>query len=270
MLPKIPVVDLSKEDLKPGSGSWLLACNQVCHALEDHLQNQIFESTKELFDLPLEIKILNDNKKPYQGYIGKSPHFPLHEAMRIDNVTTFEETQKLTKLMWPNENDPFSKIVHSYSKLVEELNELYYSQLVLPPHEDITFTSILRQNHVKGLEIKTKNGEWIGSEPHPSSFIVMAGDAFTVWSNDRIRPHRVIMGGNEDRYSIGLFTFHDGTINIPETLVDNEHPLQYKLFNHLDYVNYYYSNNGSKPNQCHYKAYCSSTQLLKLDYSANG
>ncbi|KAJ0076374.1 hypothetical protein Patl1_34375 [Pistacia atlantica] len=143
MLPKIPVVDLSKEDLKPGSGSWLLACNQVCHALEEygsfvavyskfsfHLTfslgscNRVFESTKELFDLPKKIKILNDNKKPYRGYIEKSPHFPLHEVMRIDNVTTFEETQKLTKLMWPNENDPFRQNFHSYSKLVEELNEL--------------------------------------------------------------------------------------------------------------------------------------------------
>ncbi|KAJ0007113.1 hypothetical protein Pint_29974 [Pistacia integerrima] len=67
------------------------------------------------------------------------------------------------------------------------------------------------------------------------------------------------MGGNEDIYSIGLFTFHVGTINIPEKLVDDEHPLQYKPFNHLDYVNYYYSNKGSKPNQCHYKAYSGTT-----------
>lgn len=78
-----------------------------------------------------------------------------------------------------------------------------------------------------------------------------------VWSNDRIRSctHRVIMGGNEDRYSIGLFTFHDGTINIPEKLVDEKHPLHYKPFNHLGYVDYYYSNKVSQPNQCRYKAY---------------
>lgn len=120
MVPKIPVIDLSIEDLNPDSSSWLSVCNQVCHALEKYgcfvavycklsseSRNRVLESAKELFDLPLEIKMLNDTKKPYRGYIGKSPQFPLHEAMRIDNVTTFEETRKFTNLMWPNGNDPF-------------------------------------------------------------------------------------------------------------------------------------------------------------------
>ncbi|KAK2651470.1 hypothetical protein Ddye_011326 [Dipteronia dyeriana] len=35
-LAKVPVVDFSKEALIPGSNSWLSACNEVRHALEEY------------------------------------------------------------------------------------------------------------------------------------------------------------------------------------------------------------------------------------------
>lgn len=51
-------------------------------------------------------------------------------------------------------------------------------------HTDKSFITVLHQNEVTGLEIRTKDGYWISfDDPAPSSFIVLAGDAFLVFHN---------------------------------------------------------------------------------------
>lgn len=47
------------------------------------------------------------------------------------------------------------------------------------------------------------------------------------------------MCGTETRYTLGLFSFIGGTVNIPEELIDNEHPLKYKPFNNVAMVQFY-------------------------------
>ncbi|XP_061343602.1 2-oxoglutarate-dependent dioxygenase AOP3-like [Gastrolobium bilobum] len=293
----LPVLDFSKKDLKPGTNTWLSTCTSVRQAFEeygcfivlydkasDKLQNGVFGSLKELFNLPTETKLKNTYEgKPLKGYVGQHPKIPLHESMGIDEGATLEGIQSFAEKLWPNGNDQFCKYLFEYAKLAEELDRMvarmifesyglveHYDayigstsyllrllahkapeqvepQLGFVSHTDKSFTTILHQNHVNALMVETKDGNWIDVDySSPTSFVVMAGDALMAWSNDRIKSpnHKVLlMTGNEIRYSLGLFAFCRGILQVPEELIDEEHPLQYKPFDHLALLNLAYSAN---------------------------
>ncbi|XP_021817970.1 2-oxoglutarate-dependent dioxygenase AOP2-like [Prunus avium] len=305
--PKLPVLDFSKEALKPGTNSWLLACKDVRQALEEfgcfvvlydkispEFRNAFLGALQELFDLSTQTKMTNKYEKPLNGYVGQIPKLPLHESLGIDNATNLEETQKFTKLMWPGGNDKFCESAYSFAKVAEELDQMvtrmifesygvekYYDSYVgsisyllrllknrspqenepslgFVAHTDKSFTTILYQNnHVNALEFETRSHEWIRVEFPPSSFIVMAGDALMAWSNDRILSpnHRVIMSGNETRFSLAQFAFSDGEIHVPEELADEEHPLSYKSFDHPGLLRFFRSDDRFNSNSA-IKAYC--------------
>ncbi|KAJ7962922.1 2-oxoglutarate-dependent dioxygenase [Quillaja saponaria] len=297
---KLPVIDFTDENLKPGTDSWNLACNTVRHAFEEYgcfvalydkvsaeLHNSIFKAVEEIFNLPAEIKRQKTSDKPYHSYYaGQAGSLPLFESLGIDDVITKESVQSYEKFMFPAGNESFCETVTSYSKLVAELDqivkrmvfdsygvekkhcdsliestnyllrgfkyrvpEMEENNLGIHSHRDTTFMSILHQNHISGLQIQSQDGEWIDTEPSPSSYIVMAGEASMVWSNGRVRPceHKVIMNGKKTRYSLGLFSFIKGMLHTPEEVVDEQNPLLYKPFDHYGYLNFQASQKVMKP-----------------------
>ncbi|KAK0596259.1 hypothetical protein LWI29_014170 [Acer saccharum] len=259
------------------------------------LHNQVFGTTEELFDLPTEIKMKNTSTKPYFDYFGQYSYLPLYESLGIDNPTTLESTQSFTNLMWSFGNDRFCESALSYSELMVELDKMVIGMLFesygvercyesyiesvnyllryfkyrtpdmnettmgLTPHTDKTMTSIIHQNHINGLQIKTRDSEWIDVHPSsPNSFIFMAGDALMAWSNDRILPcyHQVIMShSTETRYSLGMFSFSNGIIEIPQELGDDKSPLKYKPFDHFEFLHFNQSQ-AAKKTPCSIKDYC--------------
>ncbi|KAL9460383.1 hypothetical protein AB3S75_003567 [Citrus x aurantiifolia] len=305
---KIPVIDLSKQDLKSGTSTWISTCKDIRHAFEEfgcfeaiyqkfsqELRSEVLASTEELFDVPIEIKVKNTSTKPYFEYYGQYTIIPLYESLAIDYPDTRNATQSFTNLMWPAGNDCFCESSLSMSELVVELDKMitrmlfesygvegYYDSYIgsvnyllryfkyrapepnetkmgLTPHTDKTMTSIIHQiNHINGLQVQAKDGEWIDVEPSPSSFIVMAGDALKAWGNDRIRPcrHQVIMdNASQTRYSLGLFSFSSGVVDIPKELGDETQPLKYKPFDHFGFLHFNQSEEGKK-SASSIKAYC--------------
>ena len=54
------------------------------------------------------------------------------------------------------------------------------TKLGMTAHTDKNIVTILFQNQVEGLEVQTKDGQWINVKPSPDSFIAMIGDSLFV------------------------------------------------------------------------------------------
>eukprot|EP00249_Psilotum_nudum_P015325 c25264_g1_i2 orf=301-1410(-) len=101
-------------------------------------------------------------------------------------------------------------------------------------HKDSGALTVLAQDDVGGLEVRRKDGEWIGVKPDMSSFVINVGDLVQVWSNDRYQSveHRVVVNENRDRYSIPLFFNPNYSVEVfplPES-TDDECPPRYRSF----------------------------------------
>ncbi|WMV35103.1 hypothetical protein MTR67_028488 [Solanum verrucosum] len=261
-----------------------------------HLRKSIFESSQELFDLPSQTKLKSIRTKPFNGYVGFChSSIPLYESMGIDDANIPHKAEKFTQILWPQGNTSFCKTVQSYSEQLSELDQTirrmileslgvenymdehmnstnYLLRLMkyktpqssenemgLSSHRDKSNITILYQNQVNGLQVLTKHGQWINVDPTPDTFIVLIGDSLHALTNGRIHApfHRVMVKGNEARYSIGLFTIPKAgyMIKAPKELVDEEHPLLYKPFTHLEFITFSYTEEGMKCESA-LKTYC--------------
>ena len=64
------------------------------------------------------------------------------------------------------------------------------------------------------------------------------------------------MEGKEARYSIAQFSFMENiTVETPQELVDDEHPMQYKPFDHLKFLEFY-SREENRRLESAIKTYC--------------
>ncbi|KAF7804042.1 putative 2-oxoglutarate-dependent dioxygenase AOP1 [Senna tora] len=247
----------------------------------EQLGDSFYSSMKQLFELPLESKQRETTDKPIIPYARGHPDIPLYETLAIYNPISKQHCEHYANVMWPQGNPTFCENVNSYAKQLVELDNMVkrmlfesfgveknkYEELMesmeyvvrgykyraperekgegnlgLPPHSDPSFITILNQK-IDGLEVRLKNGEWAHVSASHNLFFVMCGHAMKVWSNDRLRAchHRVFVNSKVDRYSMGLMTYINKVIEPEETLVDEEHPLRFKPFDHYGYLRYFHT-----------------------------
>eukprot|EP00253_Pinus_taeda_P002019 PITA_02019 len=118
-----------------------------------------------------------------------------------------------------------------YHKLAEGAPD--HKEIFYRAHTDLSFFTILYEDDVGGLQIRTEEGNWYDSKPLPGSFVVNIGDSLQMWSNGRYRSseHRVVHGGSQrSRLSIAFFLFftEDTEILAPQELISEEHPQLYR------------------------------------------
>ncbi|XP_022777148.1 probable 2-oxoglutarate-dependent dioxygenase AOP1 [Durio zibethinus] len=140
---KLPVIDFTKPDLKPGTVEWDLLKGQVEQALQEYscfdalfhkipleIRDAIFGAMEELFDLPLQIKTRNVSELPYHGYLGQHPLVPLFESIGIEHANIVEKVEAQTSTFWPEGNTRFSKTIQSFSKQLSELDEMIRTMIL--------------------------------------------------------------------------------------------------------------------------------------------
>jgi isopenicillin N synthase-like dioxygenase len=79
------------------------------------------------------------------------------------------------------------------------------------PHADATAFTILAQDEVGGLEVKSPSGRWIAVTPIPGTYVINIGNLMARWTNDRFAStmHRVFNRGGRERYSLPFFCIPD-------------------------------------------------------------
>lgn len=75
------------------------------------------------------------------------------------------------------------------------------------PHTDYGALTLLAQHDVGGLELQTREGQWLAVSPPQGGFICNIGDCLMRWTNDIYvsTPHRVVNRTQLDRYSAAFF-----------------------------------------------------------------
>ncbi|CAA3031867.1 probable 2-oxoglutarate-dependent dioxygenase AOP1 [Olea europaea subsp. europaea] len=163
------------------------------------MHDTMFKSAISLYDVPTERK-----QKLECNFLALAmvPIIPgcLCELFGIENGTNIEGTKNFASLMWHEGNDQFWRDIHGELQISSPI----YTFPILGP--------LLLQ------EISLLSNGRIYAPIHDI--------------------HEVVITGDKAKYSIGQFLFSNATIEVPPELVDDENPLKFKPFNHLEFLKY--------------------------------
>jgi isopenicillin N synthase-like dioxygenase len=100
------------------------------------------------------------------------------------------------------------------------------------PHIDTNLITFLAQSALPGLEVRTREGEWLRPPAIPGTFVVNTAEMLGRYSNDRFAPtpHRVVNANNQMRYAIPFFfgPNNDAVIRPVPSCVSAENPARYE------------------------------------------
>ncbi|GLJ30280.1 hypothetical protein SUGI_0598850 [Cryptomeria japonica] len=247
---ELPIIDISvlQSELKEGDPDLQRLCNQakeaaqqwgafrvVNHGVKKELLNIVDSVSRGLFSLPPQVKE-RVVRLPFDGY-SKGVGLSSGEAICFLEVQASDSIQQYAQKLWPQGNPEFCDSLRTYSsKLADLTNSLI--KLIL---QDLGVMTILYNDQVAGLEMRSKQGEWFTVKPLAGSFTVIIASALKIWSNDRCWSveHRVAYEGKEPRLSIGFFWnfLKEKEVSVPEELIDEHYPHRYKPFLFKDYRN---------------------------------
>ncbi|KAJ7951143.1 2-oxoglutarate-dependent dioxygenase [Quillaja saponaria] len=262
----------------------------VNHGISKELHTQLHLLSEELFSLPSDIKLKVgplSSIKSYTPHFIASPYF---ESLRISGPDFYASAQTSADILFNQQNSKFSEVLQEYGRKMAELSAKIIKLVLmslgdgfdmkfhdsefknchgyfrinnyLPPesledeveglgmHTDMSCITILYQDDIGGLQVRSKEGKWIDINPSEGTMVVNIGDMLQAWSNEKLRSsaHRVVLKQPANRFSLAFFwCFEDEKVILaPDQVAGEENMRMYKPFVCLDYLKFRENNERGK------------------------
>ncbi len=170
------------------------------------------------------------------------------EAFRAFETSGLALLQAISLYLGLDENY-FYEFVHNGNSI---LRAIHYPPITHEPksairaeqHEDINLITLLVGASADGLEILSKNNDWVPVTSLPEQIVVNVGDMLQRLTNNRLlsTTHRVVNPAREfwhtSRFSIPFFLHPKGTMSLScmPGCIDEKHPRQYEDISAGDYL----------------------------------
>lgn len=176
--------------------------------------------------------------------------------IRVDEVEGFNETMEKAYRAFEKSGKALLQAIALYLGLDEHyfdefvhngnsiLRAIHYPPITVEPksairaeqHEDINLITLLVGASADGLEILTKQGNWVPVTSLPEQIVVNVGDMLQRFTNNKLRSttHRVVNPPRElwhtSRFSIPFFLHPKSSMSLRclESCIDDQHPKVYE------------------------------------------
>ena len=210
---------------------------------KEHAKGSDAPDLKEFFQYGQKVDDNDPIKKEYPDnvQVGDIPEFnpTFQKAYRAFEKSGKALLQAIALYLGLDEHY-FDEHIHNGNSI---LRAIHYPPITSEPksairaeqHEDINLITLLVGASADGLQILTKQNEWVGVTSLPEQIVVNVGDMLQRLTNNRLKSttHRVVNPPREmwhtSRFSIPFFLHPKSQMNLTclESCVDRNHPKAY-------------------------------------------
>ncbi|TXG62877.1 hypothetical protein EZV62_009871 [Acer yangbiense] len=262
------------------------------HGISRDVYSRIYMLSHQLFSLSSDTKLQLGPSSSSKTYIPHFIASPFFESLRVDGPNYFESAQTSANILFDQQSSEFSELLKEYGSKMTELSKKIVEVLLMslgngiekkyyesefkncdgylriinysPPesledeveglgmHTDMSCVTIVYQDEIGGLQVRSKEGKWMDITPCKGTLIVNVGDMLQAWSNEKFRSseHRVVLKQPVNRLSLAFFwCFEDEKMILaPDEVVVGEGDIMrlYEPFVCSDYVKFRENNERGK------------------------